>query len=202
VAITDTSVEELTNVTDRRQTMANEERAKVQNELNNFFYAVDTDDFLNKLLPVDVKLVDDVLEKCKASRQRRIGYVNKNQRWKPFPVGLKKKAKLYKAFIDTANEIIKLAKDVGVQGNDIGGRWVDCHHTSPRSTDRLAAAVRPDVAFVSTETSNDDLKVTNKALEGLESRLGGKRFTQMGDDEEIVRVSVQFECELYRVANI
>jgi hypothetical protein len=172
-------------ILDHLKSMANDELAKVQNELNNFYYAVNTDDFLDYFLPVDKEHLKTVLQRLEKPNCRA-GYLN--NRWKLFPVETTPETVLYKAFVDTANEITKLAKDSDVEYNDIGGRWVDCHSKTPRSTDQLGAAVRPDIAFVSTETSDDDLRDTDEALKKINDRLKDKRSAQKGEDKEIEKV--------------
>ena len=85
-------------------------------------------------------------------------------------------AKFYKPFVHIANEI----KDIAIERkyipeDAIKGRWVDCSHTKPRSADASAAAIRPDLSYVSITTSTTVLDKANERIEHLETELGNRR---------------------------
>jgi hypothetical protein len=194
---TDTPLKASFGISSIRPTMADHEREKVQNELNDFYYAVDTDDFLKEFLNVDKKLVESVLDELE-TRNCDSRY---NKRWTLFPdKNLTRESQLYGPFVQTANGIIETAESLrsGFKRNDVAGRWVACPNERPESTDKLAAAVRPDVAFVSTQTSSSALEYTNNELADLDKKLNGKRSVQV-EDAKIEEVGVSSQFKLHDV---
>jgi hypothetical protein len=155
------------------------EQREVNNNLNNFFRAVNYSDFLNYFLPIDEEIVQNVLYQLEKLPS---GYNLNAKKWKAFPDNPCKVSELYQAFVATANEIKQLVKQLG-GNNGIEGRWVDCSHDSPESSDYCAAALRPDIAFVSAQTTDEALETMSNRLKDLDKELDGKRSTRTKEAE-------------------
>jgi hypothetical protein len=175
--ITDTPFKQSYPVSATNQrSMAADELRKVENELRNILYVVNSDDFFQYLLPFkngDIQKIQNQLEKTR---------IYDGQRWTAFRKKPANETDLYKAFVDIANEVNKLANSCRQKGA-MEGMWVDCHHKPPNSPDRRAAAVRPDVAFVSTYTQVSSLQTNNTHVDRLEETLSTLRPNRSDNSE-------------------
>ncbi|KAF9008179.1 hypothetical protein BDZ89DRAFT_1079105 [Hymenopellis radicata] len=103
----------------------------------------DTNEFLEKLLPVPDSIIQIVLQKLTGSHYD-------GERWKDFPSGeaAGKKKALYAPFIKVANAIRTAIEEAeGAANNDLRGvaTWVNYHSQIPDSSNSDAAIpVRPD----------------------------------------------------------
>jgi len=151
-------------------TSADEVRKRVEIELQNIYIAADTDLFLEKIVPVTNGKVTTILDDLKKKR------LYNGKKWKNMPKSGAVEAKFYKSFVDIANEVKEIAIERKYIPEDaIRGRWIDCSHTKPRSADASAAAIRPDLSYVSITTSTTVLDDANKRIELLEEALGDRR---------------------------
>jgi hypothetical protein len=164
-----------------QQSMAADETRKVKNELGKFFYALDTKVFLDTFLPVDQSDLNNVEVKLKSSN---VGYNTTKKRWKRFPKAHDSEEKLYEAFLNVAKVINSHAGSHCKQGA-MKGQWVDCHNKVPRTQDTLAAAIRPDVAFVSTHTDPVKLNEHGDRTVELGTMLRAQRSTRAKRSELI-----------------
>ena len=151
-------------------TSADEVRERVKIELRNTYMAADTNLFLEKIVPVTNKKVTTILDDLKKKG------LYDGRKWKDMPKSGATEATFYKPFIDIANEIGDISIKLKYISEDaIRGRWVNCSNTKPESPDAPAAAVRPDLSYVSIATSSKALDDENKKVERLEEELGGCR---------------------------
>lgn len=135
----------------------------VEEDFTLHYRVTDTDQFLNKLLPVEQETLDAVLRYMTNDEKL---YDSTTQRWKGFPdptceeSGATKKEKkklkeksLYSPFCATAEAIRGfLEKQRGaaskMDDTKMGDtKWVDYHANSPKSQDRQGAQLRPDALF-------------------------------------------------------
>lgn len=84
--------------------------------------------------------------------------------------------------IPIANEIIAIIREIfSEHRNNIKGKWINCSFKIPKSQDFLAASIRPDVAYVSEQTMEEDLKACDervKELDRVKSRSMTKSFVR------------------------
>jgi hypothetical protein len=126
-----------------------------------FHYRVtDTEQFLNKLLPVEKATLDTILQYMK----NKHFYNSTTQRWTGFPdatcQGSKKmeeeeekekkpkEKSLYGPICAIAEAIRGFAEKQRSTASQMGDtKWVDYHTKSPQSQDRQGAQLRPDALF-------------------------------------------------------
>ncbi|KIJ38845.1 hypothetical protein M422DRAFT_258492 [Sphaerobolus stellatus SS14] len=152
----------------RRKTRLQDVASAVNQELLNMITAAQTAEVLPILLPAESKVVDTVLQELK-----KRGFYKKDNTWK----GLQRPKKgirvseqsLYLPFTNIANEIIAIIDEkFPGRRNTIKGKWINCSFMIPKSQDSLAASIRPDVAYVSEQTKEKDLKARDKRLQELD----------------------------------
>jgi len=129
----------------------------VQDEIEQDFTlhhrVTDTEQFLDKLLPVEKATLDAILQYMKNNNL----YNSATQRWAAFPDSIRKESgskkkkpkekSLYGPFCAIAEAIRKFAEKR--RPNSLMGdtEWVDYHSKSPQSQDRQGAQLRPDALF-------------------------------------------------------
>ncbi|KIJ42356.1 hypothetical protein M422DRAFT_31327 [Sphaerobolus stellatus SS14] len=163
--------------------MAADVEKSVQDELYKTLFTVDTRKFLEKIIPIASKDVRKIFAGLKKAKL----YDSQNACWTNFPT-------------EGSNEIMRLVESNGLaEDGAMAGRWVDCHHKPPESTDVRAAAIRPDGAFISNEIDPAKLKKHNDRLEELEKALGGKRRTRSATKPPELEKDEQEENKLCRL---
>ncbi|KIJ53543.1 hypothetical protein M422DRAFT_241778 [Sphaerobolus stellatus SS14] len=187
------------------QTMAADVEKSVIDELYKTLFTVDTDVFLDKIIPVASECVDKILVELKKAKLYDFSTPN---RWENFPRSQNAKEKeFYTAFELLANKIRKLVESNNcAKDGAMKGQWVDCHHKPPESTDVRAAAIRPDGALISNEIDVDELKRHNLRLEELDRELRGQRSTNTTTSPEVEKKQEEENklCRLWwlQMANI
>ena len=121
----------------------------VEQDFTLHFRVTDTAEFLQKLLPVEKTTVANILQTMK----KKVIYDSKSGRWRGFPApnSEHKEESLYAPFNEIA-EAIRLAaekiKEESPSASEMGPTiWADYHTRSPKSHDKQAAQLRPDILF-------------------------------------------------------
>ncbi|KAA1473322.1 hypothetical protein DENSPDRAFT_839781 [Dentipellis sp. KUC8613] len=113
----------------------------VFSELKDHTSIVDTDAFLNAILPLEPESINDVLEKLKTDR------IYTNGRWAGFPNKIALEKELYGPFVKNATAILEACgSSSGHSLHDLC--WVKRPDSTPISLDKLTPASRPDVMAV------------------------------------------------------
>lgn len=120
----------------RKQAMADVDRIRI----------VSTNDFLDKILPIDSAVVDRIYADVMDVKQK---LYNQGGRWNDFPPGGKKKfteVELYSPFVAIANKIAAHARKQHGESDDqvLAATWVDYHSRAPQSLEPDAVKIRPD----------------------------------------------------------
>jgi hypothetical protein len=119
----------------------------VEQDFKLHYRVTDTTQFLDKLLPVEQAIVDEILQSSEVKKL----YDSQNKRWVGFPEpGTKfKESSMYGPFNRIA-EAIRVAAEKLKKGtlSEVGPTtWADYHSRSPTTQDSNAAQLRPDVLF-------------------------------------------------------
>jgi hypothetical protein len=147
----------------------------VENELRGHCHTADTGSFLNSILPLPDETIENVFQQLAKNGTYAEGS------WTNLPKNETKEDGLYGPFVEVVNAINKACGDAT---SGVKNYWVDRHSASPRSRDKDAAAIRPDVVSVLWDT---------KALKSLEEKVASLK-QNIGEKEEITSV----QSEEYR----
>jgi 2,4-dienoyl-CoA reductase-like NADH-dependent reductase (Old Yellow Enzyme family) len=139
--------------------LAQDVQDAVDHDFTLHYRVTDTEQFLDRLLPVQMATCDTILQYM----MEKALYDSDTQRWRGYPdphkesdqgSGPKRKKKklkenlLYGPFCATAEairEFVEKQRPTALQMGDT--KWMDYHSKSPRSEDSQAARLRPDALF-------------------------------------------------------
>ena len=152
---------------ERTEARARDVVSAAKKELKNMITAAQTEDLFPAILPVEEEIVNNILDALKKGRFYEDGT------WKGLPQSKKgdkvKEDTLYGPFTNIANEIISIIeKKFPKKRNCIKGKWINCSSKIAKSQDCLAASIQPDVAYVSEQMQEDDLKACDERLRELD----------------------------------
>ncbi|KIJ28942.1 hypothetical protein M422DRAFT_37145 [Sphaerobolus stellatus SS14] len=164
---------------------ASDVQKEVERDLANLYSVANTNDFLDKILPMSDAVIDNIMTALEAD-----GVYNRtSKRWKDMPdtIGLEKG--LYPVFCTIANAVASIVENKYALEGSIRGRWIDCSSKSPISSDESAALIRPDMAYVSNPHQVKSLDSTlNKLTGGRVTRGRAEKDEQQKKAEEEARL--------------
>ncbi len=150
---------ELTVTRMKTKVLAQDVQDVVEQDFTLYYHVTDTEQFLNKLLPVEKATLDAILQYMKNKNL----YDSTTQRWTGFPDPMRQESRLkekkeeekkpkekslYDLFCAIAEAIRGFAEKQRPTTLQMGDtKWVDYHTKSPQSQDRQGAQLRPDVLF-------------------------------------------------------
>ena len=187
----------------KTQELAQDVKNAVEQDFTYHYRVTDTEDFLNRLLPVQKATLDTILQNMKKANL----YNPQTKRWKGFPdpgrrgSGSKKNEKkkrskensMYGPFCEIAEAIREFAEQ-GSSSEMGATKWVDYHSKSPLSENTQAAQLRPDALFAFTaiahqtvleeveEEAEEELKVEAEDVGQEEMEVEGE--AKEGKDSE------------------
>jgi len=165
-----------------RKTLADSVYNMVNKELRGHCHTADTGTFLNSILPLKNETVEKVYQQLVENGT----YANHS--WTNLPKDETKENGLYGPFVNVVNAINKACGDAT---GGVRNYWVDRHATSPRSRDKDAAAIRPDIVSILWDT--EALKSLEKKMASLKKSIdekGEATDVELKDFQAKVRVLV------------
>lgn len=161
-------------------TLAEDAAAAVRDDLHGLYPVAQKREFLSKILPVEPQIIDYVYEYV----VKQDHYNAKTKRWKKFPKSSSPENAFYTFFSLACNAILEGLKDLNKGSQDpfpqgVDCLWVDNHNKVPKSLNREAARVRPDVSLVSRlvrlRKFEDRLLRLETSIVALEERIHAAR---------------------------
>lgn len=158
----------------RQKTLAETVKIMVEDNVRGNCHTADTDEFLDSILP----LPDEWIEKVYQQLLRDGVYTQES--WRDLPKDEKREDGLYVSFANIANAINKACSTNGLPIG-VESYWLDRHSISPRSRDKYAAAIRPDVVSVLGKT--EVLDEWEKTMTSLKESISKKDETDNKKDD-------------------
>ncbi|KAF5374686.1 hypothetical protein D9615_008969 [Tricholomella constricta] len=121
--------------------------------------------FIQSMFPVRRRHINDVCAKL----VRDGVYDEVNKRWSWLPTDEKAEAKYYTPFVRVAEAIRKAFPSTKYDEISYRSMWIDRHSVAPKSTDKYAPLVRPDVLNIL--GMEDDAAEWDSLLDGLEGDI-------------------------------